>query len=172
MRNSWSLHPRKKCLVFWSSLGPGLILWNHSTSCWDHKNCFQDILHSTYNLGDCFLYLCSRWNRCMTQLLCSWWLFSLSILQVTQLVDLCAKVVAKHFPFEAVEEYKPPIPEQIQLKISYWSFPQCEDDIQLYSCLAHGTMDEFQKAELIMKLNNVKDVFQIGMIQYFYSTFR
>lgn len=86
------------------------------------------------------------------------------------MVDFCAKVVAEHLPFQAVEEYQPPVPEQIQLKIAFWSFPQSEDNIQLYTCIAHGTLDEFHLAELILKWNNVKKVIQIGMFFSFPKT--
>ncbi len=83
------------------------------------------------------------------------------------MIELSAKVVARHFPFQAVEEYKPPIPEQIQLKVAFWSFPECEDDIQLYCCLAHGSVEEFQKAEVTLKYNLVQEVFQIGLFFFF-----
>ena len=78
-------------------------------------------------------------------------------------MDICAKAVAEHFPFQAVEEHHPPVPEDIQLKIAYWSFPRKENNIQLYSCIAHGTLDEFHLAELTLRWKNVKNVIQIGM---------
>ena len=69
-----------------------------------------------------------------------------------------------------MEDYQPPIPEEIQLKVAYWSFPRREDDIQLYCCLAHASIEEFQKAELILKLKNVKDVLQIGLFKSVFLT--
>eukprot|EP00794_Sanderia_malayensis_P016687 gene16687-18381_t len=82
--------------------------------------------------------------------------------KISSLIELSAKVVAKHYAFQIVEERKSPIPDQIQLRIAFWSFPQSEDDIQLYCCLAHASLEEYQKAETLVKHNKVQDVFQIG----------
>ena len=90
--------------------------------------------------------------------------FLLNFLQVSSLTELSAQIVAKHYPFEVVEAHKPPVPEEIQLRIAFWSFPQSEDDIRLYSCLAHGSVDEFQRGEQHVKHKNVKNVLQIGRI--------
>ncbi|TRY85316.1 hypothetical protein DNTS_008871 [Danionella cerebrum] len=49
--------------------------------------------------------------------------------QVIPLVELSAKQVAFHIPFEVVEKVYPPVPEQLQLRIAYWSFPENEEDI-------------------------------------------
>jgi len=51
--------------------------------------------------------------------------------QVTSLVELAAQAVACHIPFEVVEHFYPPIPENLQLRIAYWSFPENEEDIRL-----------------------------------------
>ena len=56
----------------------------------------------------------------------------------------------------------PPVPEQLQLRIAYWSFPDNEEDIRLYSCLATGSADEFQRGEALYKQKAVKDPLQIG----------
>ncbi|VVC95734.1 unnamed protein product [Leptidea sinapis] len=72
------------------------------------------------------------------------------------------KCVASHIPFELVEHVYPPVPEQLQLQIAFWSFPDSEDDIRLYSCLANGSADEFQKGEHLFREKAVKDVLQIG----------
>lgn len=50
--------------------------------------------------------------------------------QVISLVELSAKQVAFHIPFEVVEKVYPPVPEQLQLRIAYWSFPENEEDIR------------------------------------------
>ncbi|TWW54231.1 Zinc finger SWIM domain-containing protein 8, partial [Takifugu flavidus] len=49
---------------------------------------------------------------------------------VIPLVELSAKQVAFHIPFEVVEKVYPPVPEQLQLRIAYWSFPENEEDIR------------------------------------------
>uniref|UniRef100_A0A3Q3JC51 SWIM-type domain-containing protein n=1 Tax=Monopterus albus TaxID=43700 RepID=A0A3Q3JC51_MONAL len=82
--------------------------------------------------------------------------------QVIPLVELSAKQVAFHIPFEVVEKVYPPVPEQLQLRIAYWSFPENEEDIRLYSCLANGSPDEFQRGEQLYRIRAVKDPLQIG----------
>lgn len=52
--------------------------------------------------------------------------------QVLSLVELSARVVAFHIPFEVVEHVCPPVPEQLQLRIAFWSFPENEEDIRYY----------------------------------------
>jgi hypothetical protein len=70
--------------------------------------------------------------------------------------------VAASIPFELVEQYPEPVPEQLQLRIAFWSFPEQEEDIRLYSCLANGSADEFLKGEHMLKIKAVKDPLQIG----------
>uniref|UniRef100_A0A6I8QEQ9 Zinc finger SWIM-type containing 8 n=1 Tax=Xenopus tropicalis TaxID=8364 RepID=A0A6I8QEQ9_XENTR len=81
---------------------------------------------------------------------------------VNPLVELSAKQVAFHIPFEVVEKVYPPVPEQLQLRIAFWSFPENEEDIRLYSCLANGSADEFQRGEQLFRMRAVKDPLQIG----------
>ncbi|KRT86467.1 hypothetical protein AMK59_1153, partial [Oryctes borbonicus] len=82
--------------------------------------------------------------------------------QVASLTELAAKCVASHIPFELVEHVYPPVPEQLQLRIAFWSFPDNEEDIRLYSCLANGSADEFARGELQHRNHCVKDPLQIG----------
>lgn len=82
--------------------------------------------------------------------------------QVPSLTELTAKCVASHIPFELVEHFYPPVPEQLQLRIAFWSFPDNEEDIRLYSCLANGSADEFTKGEFQYRNRAVKDPLQIG----------
>ena len=49
---------------------------------------------------------------------------------VTPLVEIAAQAVACNIPFEEVEHFYPPIPEQLQLRIAFWSFPESEEDIR------------------------------------------
>ncbi|XP_059469798.1 zinc finger SWIM domain-containing protein 8 homolog isoform X2 [Neocloeon triangulifer] len=80
----------------------------------------------------------------------------------TSLTELAARCVASHIPFELVERVYPPVPEQLQLRIAFWSFPDNEEDIRLYSCLANGSADEFQRGDSLFKAKHVKDALQIG----------
>lgn len=51
------------------------------------------------------------------------------------LLDIAAKVVAENIPFQRVEERYDRIPEPVQRRIIYWSFPRNERDICMYSSL-------------------------------------
>ncbi|KAJ8948389.1 hypothetical protein NQ314_008429 [Rhamnusium bicolor] len=81
---------------------------------------------------------------------------------VPSLTELAARCVASHIPFELVEHVYPPVPEQLQLRIAFWSFPDNEEDIRLYSCLANGSADEFSRGENLHRNHMVKDPLQIG----------
>lgn len=88
--------------------------------------------------------------------------------EVLTLTELAAKCVASFIPFELVEHVYPPVPEQLQLRIAFWSFPDNEEDIRLYSCLANSSSDEFNRGDQIFKSGAVKDPLQIGKL-IFYS---
>ncbi|XP_018670723.2 zinc finger SWIM domain-containing protein 8 [Ciona intestinalis] len=81
---------------------------------------------------------------------------------VTSLMELCAQAVAIHIPFEQVEEVYKLVPENVQLRIAFWSFPDNEEDIRLYSCLANGSPDEFLRGEQLVRGKCVRNVLQIG----------
>lgn len=81
------------------------------------------------------------------------------------LVEMAAKCVASHIPFEMVERFYLPVPEQLQLRIAFWSFPEHEEDIRLYSCLANGSAEEFMKGERLFKNDSVSDILQIGKLE-------
>ncbi|XP_064116671.1 zinc finger SWIM domain-containing protein 8 homolog isoform X1 [Macrobrachium nipponense] len=82
--------------------------------------------------------------------------------RVHSLTEMCARTVAAHIPFEVVEQMMPPVPEQLQLHIAFWSFPENEEDIRLYSCLANGNAEEFIRGENLYKHKSVHDPLQIG----------
>lgn len=82
--------------------------------------------------------------------------------QLISLTELAARCVASFIPFELVEHFYPPVPEQLQLRIAFWSFPDNEEDIRLYSCLANSSADEFHRGEQLFKNKCVKDPLQIG----------
>ncbi|KHN87654.1 Zinc finger SWIM domain-containing protein 8 [Toxocara canis] len=54
------------------------------------------------------------------------------------------------------------IPDKFFLSIVRWCFPESEEDIRLYSCLANGNADEFGRGEYLYQSDAVRDVFQIG----------
>lgn len=78
------------------------------------------------------------------------------------LTELSARCVASVIPFELVEHFYPPVPENLQLRIAFWSFPENEEDIRLYSCLANSSADEFHRGDQLFKSKCVKDPLQIG----------
>lgn len=55
------------------------------------------------------------------------------------LLDLSAKIVAEHIPFQSIERRYEHIPEPVQRQIIFWSFPRHEDDIKMYSSLSSDT---------------------------------
>ncbi|KRZ17819.1 Zinc finger SWIM domain-containing protein 8 [Trichinella zimbabwensis] len=81
---------------------------------------------------------------------------------VLSLVELSAKAVAKHIPFEMVENFKPPVPEQLQQRIAFWSFPENSSDIRTYACLSNGRYDEFAKGISLYDMNCIRSPMQIG----------
>ncbi|XP_065577642.1 zinc finger SWIM domain-containing protein 8 homolog isoform X2 [Artemia franciscana] len=83
-------------------------------------------------------------------------------IDVLPLVELCSKTAAAQIPFEVVEQTVHPVPENLQLRIAFWSFPDNEEDIRLYSCLANGSAEEYAKGEALYKSKAVWDIIQIG----------
>lgn len=81
---------------------------------------------------------------------------------IPSLTELATKEVACHIPFGIVERFDPPVPEPMQCRIAFWSFPQDEEDIKLYTCLANGNADVFTRAEEAISLNCVCDMLQVG----------
>jgi len=84
------------------------------------------------------------------------------------LLDLSAQCVATFIPFQHVEERSAPVPEPVQLKVVYWSFPRNERDICMYSSL-HATVTHndakrlpFQRGLALLEENAVSDVLQVG----------
>lgn len=78
------------------------------------------------------------------------------------LTELAARCVASVIPFELVEHFYPPVPENLQLRIAFWSFPENEEDIRLYSCLANSSADEFHRGDSLFKAKGVREPLQIG----------
>lgn len=50
------------------------------------------------------------------------------------------------------------------MRIAFWSFPDNEEDIRLYSCLANSSSDEFNRGDQLFKTGAVKEPLQIGKI--------
>lgn len=57
------------------------------------------------------------------------------------LLDIAARKVAEKWPFQRVEERFERIPEPVQRRIVYWSFPRSEREICMYSSFNTGAED-------------------------------
>ncbi|CAH8622627.1 unnamed protein product [Schistosoma guineensis] len=86
---------------------------------------------------------------------------------INSLLDLSARVVAEYLPFEYVERMLVHIPEPVQEKIIYYSFPQRDSDIYTYASF-HSKTDKtrdkipyYQGLEYFLN-NYVENVIQIG----------
>ena len=81
--------------------------------------------------------------------------------QVSSLQDLCCRFISRRFPFAFIEHRSPPIPDQLQLKIILFSFPEDEDMIRKYAEFSRSSVD-FSAARRLVENGTVKDVNQIG----------
>ncbi|KAL3868641.1 hypothetical protein ACJMK2_041424 [Sinanodonta woodiana] len=89
--------------------------------------------------------------------------------KVESLLDICAKVVAKNIPFQKIEQRFDRIPEPVQSRIVFWSFPRNERDIYMYSSLTSGVKDTSENEKLpfhqgikLLESGAVDNVIQIG----------
>ena len=89
--------------------------------------------------------------------------------QTESLLDICAKIVAENIPFQEVEERFDRIPEPVQSRIVYWSFPRNERDICMYSSFAANTKESndaqklpFHQGIKLLDAGAVENVLQIG----------
>ncbi|KAF7241143.1 SWIM zinc finger domain protein [Paragonimus skrjabini miyazakii] len=86
---------------------------------------------------------------------------------VSSLFDLSAKVVAEYLPFEYVERTLVHIPEPVQEKIIFYSFPRRDSDIYTYASFhpkGDKCRDKIPYYEGLDYFQNdcVEDVIQIG----------
>ncbi|KAK0052119.1 zinc finger SWIM domain-containing protein 5-like isoform X1 [Biomphalaria pfeifferi] len=89
--------------------------------------------------------------------------------QVDSLLDITAKIVAEKIPFQRIEQQYDRIPEPVQSKIVFWSFPRNERDIYMYSSYANCSKEHSENQKLpfhqgVRLLDNgaVANVLQIG----------
>ena len=89
---------------------------------------------------------------------------------VESLLNISAKVVAENIPFQRIEERYDRIPEPVQSRIVYWSFPRNERDICMYSSYANCTNKDncesqklpFYQGIKLLDSSAVDNVLQIG----------
>ncbi|KAF6216447.1 hypothetical protein GE061_000789 [Apolygus lucorum] len=86
------------------------------------------------------------------------------------LLDLTARIVAENIPFQRIEERYDRIPEPVQRRIIYWSFPRDEREICMYSSLSkvlpipvNETQNlSFFKGLKLLEYGSVDNVLQVG----------
>uniref|UniRef100_A0A674AER6 Zinc finger SWIM-type containing 6 n=1 Tax=Salmo trutta TaxID=8032 RepID=A0A674AER6_SALTR len=91
------------------------------------------------------------------------------------LLDISARKVAEKWPFQRVEERFERIPEPVQRRIVYWSFPRSEREICMYSSFSTGgeesgtsgeNSDEtrlpFKRGIALLESGCVDNVLQVG----------
>ena len=88
------------------------------------------------------------------------------------LLDLCARSVAAHIPFQRIEERYNRIPEPVQERIVFWSFPRNEREICMYSSLSRvpASEDEYRHSSFyrglkLLEQGCVRNVLQVGKWQ-------
>uniref|UniRef100_A0AAR2KVA9 ZSWIM4-8 C-terminal domain-containing protein n=1 Tax=Pygocentrus nattereri TaxID=42514 RepID=A0AAR2KVA9_PYGNA len=81
------------------------------------------------------------------------------------LLDCAAKAVAEKWAFERVEERFERIPEPVQRRIVYWSFPRNEREICMYSSAGTGAAGDglpFRRGIRLLETGCVDNVLQVG----------
>ncbi|XP_037087882.1 zinc finger SWIM domain-containing protein 4-like [Pollicipes pollicipes] len=85
------------------------------------------------------------------------------------LLDICARNVAENVPFQRIEERYDRIPEPVQRRVIFWSFPRNEHDIFMYSSLSKvpSTSSDYQslpfhKGVRLLETGCVESVLQVG----------
>lgn len=90
-------------------------------------------------------------------------------------MDIAARKVAEKWPFQRVEERFERIPEPVQRRIVYWSFPRSEREICMYSSFNTGgeesaaagegsdeTQLPFRRGVALLESGCVDNVLQVG----------
>jgi len=85
------------------------------------------------------------------------------------LLDICARIVAQKIPFQRIEERYDRIPEPVQRRVIFWSFPRNERDICMYSSLSRPSTNSveyqnlpFHRGLKLLETGCVDSVLQVG----------
>ena len=54
------------------------------------------------------------------------------------LQELCSRVVGQTHPFELVQQHHPRVPEELQKRIAFWSFPLNEEKVLEHASVIMG----------------------------------
>ncbi|XP_052869803.1 uncharacterized protein LOC128275366 [Anopheles cruzii] len=90
--------------------------------------------------------------------------------QPYSLLDITARIVAQNEPFQKIEERYDRIPEPVQRRIVFWSFPRNEKDICMYSSLSRvSSINSVESQSLsfctglkLVETGCVESVLQVG----------
>lgn len=90
------------------------------------------------------------------------------------LLDICARIVAQQIPFQRIEERYDRIPEPVQRRVIFWSFPRNERDICMYSSLSRPSINSveyqnlpFHRGLKLFESGCVDSVLQVGKLAPF-----
>lgn len=72
--------------------------------------------------------------------------------QPDSLLDITARIVAESEPFQRIEERYERIPEPVQRRIIFWSFPRNERDICMYSSLSRWVPNQTKYVDPFIRL--------------------
>lgn len=85
------------------------------------------------------------------------------------LLDICARHVAANIPFQRIEERFNRIPEPVQERICFWSFPRKEFEICMYSSMSQVPVrpddlrnTTFGQGTKLVDQGCVKNALQVG----------
>jgi len=85
------------------------------------------------------------------------------------LLDICARIAAQQIPFQRIEERYDRIPEPVQRRVIFWSFPRNERDICMYSSLSRPSVNSLEYQNLpfhrglkLLETGCVDNVLQVG----------
>ena len=71
------------------------------------------------------------------------------------LKELCCRFVGQNFPFGSVQLYPSRVPEDVQRRISFWSFPQEEKKLLDYAKVLGGAQEYDVEIARKIKVNNM-----------------
>ncbi|KAK3710405.1 hypothetical protein QZH41_012329 [Actinostola sp. cb2023] len=81
--------------------------------------------------------------------------------QCKSLVDICSKHLALNFPFAYLQDRFPPVPDDLQLRVISFSFPDNEEKIRKYAEFSRSDADIMYPSRLC-DTGKVTEMMQIG----------
>lgn len=82
---------------------------------------------------------------------------------ITSLQELCSRVVGQTFPFELVLQHQPKLPEELQTRIAFWSFPLDKKQVLEYGKMMGARIEDVHDEECV-----VSEMIQTGNSRGYY----